>query len=50
LEVKEARHRDVGEFPIVALREAITNAFVHADYAQPGSPLRLAIPAISYRG
>lgn len=28
---------------MIALREAIINAFVHADYAQHGSPLRLAI-------
>ena len=43
LEIKGAHHREVWEFPVVALREAITNAFVHADYAQRGSPLRLAI-------
>lgn len=43
LEVKGVRHREVWEFPVVALREAITNAFVHADYAQRGSPIRLAI-------
>ena len=43
LEVKSVRHREVWEFPVVALREAITNAFVHADYAQRGSPIRLAI-------
>ena len=43
VEVKGVRHREVWEFPVVALREAITNAFVHADYAQRGSPLRLAI-------
>lgn len=43
VEVKTVRHREVWEFPVVALREAITNALVHADYAQRGSPLRLAI-------
>ncbi|NNM88469.1 MAG: winged helix-turn-helix transcriptional regulator [Phycisphaerae bacterium] len=43
LEITGIRHRDVWEFPAVALREAIINAFVHADYAQRGSPLRLAI-------
>lgn len=43
LEVKGVRHLEVWEFPVVALREAITNAFVHADYAQRGSPIRLAI-------
>ncbi len=43
VEVKNVRHREIWEFPVVALREAITNALVHADYAQRGSPLRLAI-------
>lgn len=43
VEVKGIRHREVWEFPVVALREAITNALVHADYAQRGAPLRLAI-------
>jgi len=43
LEIKSVRHREVWEFPVVALREAIVNAFVHADYAQRGSPLRLAV-------
>lgn len=32
IELKGVRHREVWEFPVVALREAITNAFVHADY------------------
>jgi hypothetical protein len=43
LEIGSLRHREVSEFPVVALREAIINAFVHADYAQRGSSLRLAI-------
>src|SRR5208282_1111928 len=43
LEIKNVRHREVWEFPVVALREAIINAFVHADYAQRGSSLRLAV-------
>lgn len=43
LEIKGVHHREVWEFPVVALREAITNALVHADYAQRGSPLRLAV-------
>lgn len=43
VEVEGERHREVWEFPLVALREAIVNAVVHADYAQRGSPLRLAI-------
>lgn len=43
LEIKGVRHRAVWEFPVVALREAIINAFVHADYAQRGAVLRLMI-------
>jgi predicted HTH transcriptional regulator len=43
LEVKGVHHREVWEFPVVALREAIINALVHADYAQHGAPLRLAV-------
>ncbi|MGA2686347.1 MAG: helix-turn-helix domain-containing protein [Verrucomicrobiota bacterium] len=43
LEIKNVRHREIWEFPVVALREAIINAFVHADYAQRGSSLRLAV-------
>lgn len=41
--LSDSRHREVWEFPMVALREAIINAFVHADCAARGSPLRLAI-------
>ncbi len=43
LEIKGVHHREVWEFPVVALREAIINALVHADYAQRGAPLRLAV-------
>lgn len=43
IEVTGARHRILTDFPEVALREAIVNAIVHADYAQRGSPLRLAL-------
>lgn len=43
LVIDGVRHREAWEFPVVALREAIINAFVHADYAQHGSPLRLAV-------
>ena len=43
LRVDGAHHREVSEYPILAVREAVTNAIVHADYAQRGSPLRVAI-------
>jgi predicted HTH transcriptional regulator len=33
----------VSEYPVLAVREAVTNAIVHADYSQRGSPLRVAI-------
>ncbi len=37
------RRTETWSLPPVALREAIINAVVHADYAQRGAPLRLAI-------
>lgn len=43
LRIAGARHAEVPEFPEVALREAIVNALVHADYSQRGTPLRIAI-------
>jgi predicted HTH transcriptional regulator len=43
LTIQGARHAETWEYPLVALREAVINALVHADYAQRGSPLRLAI-------
>ena len=43
LDIRGTRHAEAWEYPLVALREAVINALVHADYAQRGSPLRLAI-------
>ncbi len=43
LAIRGARHAETWEFPLVALREAVINALVHADYAQRGSPLRIAV-------
>ena len=43
VEMEGLRGRAVHELPLAALREAVINAVVHADYAQRGSPLRVAI-------
>lgn len=40
---RSARHRKSWTVPDGALREAIVNAVVHADYAQRGSPIRIAM-------
>ena len=42
-EVAGLRRTDTWSLPPVALREAIVNAVVHADYAQRGAPLRISI-------
>lgn len=36
------QREDVWSIPLVMLREAIVNALVHSDYAQRGSPIRVA--------
>ena len=36
------QREDVWSIPLVMLREAIVNALVHADYAQRGTPMRVA--------
>ena len=43
IEIKGVRHEDTWSLPLTAIREAIINAVVHADYAQKGAPIRLAI-------
>jgi ATP-dependent DNA helicase RecG len=41
--IDRVRRREQWAVPPVVIREAIMNAVVHADYAQQGSPIRLAI-------
>jgi ATP-dependent DNA helicase RecG len=43
LEIKGAQSAEVFELPPVALREALVNALVHADYSQKGAPIRVAV-------
>jgi len=43
LEVNAVRHHEQWSIPLVAVREAVINAVVHADYAQRGAPIRLSL-------
>lgn len=40
---EDLRSRSVWNLPLTAIREAIINAVVHADYSQQGAPIRLSI-------
>ncbi|MBA2301317.1 MAG: putative DNA binding domain-containing protein, partial [Acidobacteria bacterium] len=42
-DIGRVRRRERWSVPPVAIREAVINAVVHADYAQRGAPIRLAI-------
>ena len=37
------KRTDYWTYPVVAVREAIINAIVHADYSQRGAPIRIAL-------
>ena len=41
--IQGSRHQEIWSVPLVSLREALINAVAHADYSQPGSPIRVAI-------
>ena len=41
--IGSVKRTDHWTYPIVAVREAIMNAIVHADYAQHGAPIRVAL-------
>ncbi|PIQ82012.1 MAG: transcriptional regulator [Candidatus Omnitrophica bacterium CG11_big_fil_rev_8_21_14_0_20_64_10] len=43
--IGEVRHVERWAFPLPAVREAVINAIVHADYSQRGAPIRVAIYA-----
>ena len=42
-EIKDLHRSDRWNIPIVAIREALVNAVVHADYSQQGAPIRVSI-------
>ncbi len=42
-DIGPVRRRERWSIPPIAVREAVVNAVVHADYAQRGAPIRLAI-------
>lgn len=42
-EIKELTRKDISQYPLIALREAIVNAVVHADYSIKGVYISIAI-------
>lgn len=43
MRIDGTRRTEHWQFPLIAVREAIVNAVVHADYSQTGAPIRIAI-------
>lgn len=43
MSIGRVRRRDLPAVPPAALRETLVNAVVHADYAQRGAPIRVAV-------
>ena len=41
--IEGVRRKEAWSLPLVAIREAVMNAVVHADYAQRGTRIRLAV-------
>ena len=37
-----SQRKDVWSIPLLIIREAVTNALVHADYSIQGAPIRIA--------
>ena len=42
-EIKKIRRKDIAEYPITAIREALMNALLHADYSIRGTRISVAI-------
>lgn len=43
IEIGRTRRRDIPEYPVEAVREAVINAVVHADYSIGGAGIKIAI-------
>jgi predicted HTH transcriptional regulator len=41
--INAARHEERWSVPLLAVREAVVNAVVHAEYSQRGAPIRLSV-------